>query len=117
MGVMTLGLLASTAPAPSPRRLVVVVGEPSDPHVTQQHLALKHDAAALRERDVVVQNIEPEVARHKRPELGVVPETAFEVLLVGKDGQVKLRRDRPVAVSEITALIDTMPMRQHEMRR
>ena len=42
---------------------------------------------------------------------------AFEVLLIGKDGGVKLRRDKPVAAFEITALIDTMPMRQDEMRR
>ena len=53
----------------------------------------------------------------QRSGLGVVAHTAFELLLVGRDGGVKLRRDAPVAASEITALIDTMPMRQAEMRR
>ncbi len=117
MGVMALGVAATTAAAPSLHRLVVVVGQAGDPRVTQQHAALEHDAAALRERDVVVQDITPEAARRDRPELGVTAQAGFEVVLVGKDGGVKLRRDKPVAASEITALIDTMPMRQYEMKR
>jgi hypothetical protein len=116
-GVIALGLIATTAATQSPHRLVVVVGRPNDPRATQQHVALKHDAAELRERDVVVQDITPEAARHERPELGVNSEAAFEVLLVGRDGEVKLRREKLVAASEIIALIDTMPMRQNEMRR
>jgi hypothetical protein len=114
---MALCLLAATAAARSPHRLVVVVGRANDPRVAQQHATLEHEATALRERDVVVQDITPEAARRERPELGVTAEAAFEVLLVGKDGGVKLRRDQPVAASEITALIDTMPMRRNEMRR
>jgi hypothetical protein len=117
MGVMALGVMASTAAAQSPQRLVVVVGRADDPRAAQQHAALERDAAALHERDVAVQDITPEAARRERPELGVDPRAAFEVLLIGKDGGVKLRRDRPVAVSEITGLIDAMPMRQNEMRR
>jgi len=115
--MMALGLVTVTAVAASPRRLVVVVGQTSDPRATQQHALLAQDAAALRERDVVVQDITPEAARRERPELGVDARVAFEVLLVGKDGGIKLRRDKPVAASEITALIDTMPMRQFEMGR
>jgi len=89
-GVIALGLIATTAATQSPHRLVVVVGRPNDPRATQQHVALEHDAAALRERDVVVQDVTPEAARHERPELGVKSEAVFEVLLVGKDGEVKL---------------------------
>ena len=117
MGVLALSLMATTAAAQSPHRLVVVVARPGDPRATQQHAALEHAAAALRERDVVVQDVAPEAARCERPELGVAMQTAFEVLLVGKDGGVKLRREKPVAASEITALIDTMPMRRNEMRQ
>lgn len=65
----------------------------------------------------MVQDITPEAARHERPELDVASDASFGVLLIGKDGHVKLRRGTPVAASEITALIDTMPMRQDEMRR
>jgi hypothetical protein len=114
---MMLTGLMMTAAAPSAHRLVVVVGRPDDPRATQQLESLAHAAAPLSERDVVVQTITPETARGERPELGVRSSVVFEVLLVGKDGGVKLRRDKPVAASEITALIDTMPMRQDEMRR
>ncbi len=117
VGAMALGLLATTVAAQSPRRLVVVVGQPNDARVSQQHAALERDAAALRERDVVVQSMTPEAARQQRPELGVTVHATFEVLLVGKDGGVKLRRETPVTLAEITALIDTMPMRRSEMRR
>ena len=40
----------------------------------------------------------------------------FIVLLIGKDGGVKLRREGEVKLGEIFSLIDTMPMRQREMR-
>ena len=40
----------------------------------------------------------------------------FTVLLIGKDGSVKLRREEIVKLDEIFSLIDTMPMRQREMR-
>ena len=116
-GVMALSVWATAAAGYSPHRLVVVVGQPDDPRVAQQHAALQHAAVALRERDVVVQDITPDAARRLRPELGVAAQVAFEVLLVGKDGGVKWRQDAPVAVADITGLIDTMPMRQSEMRR
>jgi hypothetical protein len=38
------------------------------------------------------------------------------VILIGKDGEVKLRREGPVQATEIFALIDSMPMRRQEMR-
>jgi hypothetical protein len=39
----------------------------------------------------------------------------FQVLLIGKDGGVKLRSERPVTVQDILGLIDSMPMRRQEM--
>ena len=41
---------------------------------------------------------------------------AFEVLLIGKDTGVKLRRGEPVATETLFEVIDSMPMRQREMR-
>jgi hypothetical protein len=41
----------------------------------------------------------------------------FAVILVGKDATVKLRHEQPVAWRQIFRLIDSMPMRQREMRR
>jgi len=39
----------------------------------------------------------------------------FSIVLIGKDGTVKLRSPGPISVSEIFSLIDAMPMRKREM--
>ena len=39
----------------------------------------------------------------------------FQVLLIGKDGGVKLRSTEPVSTKDLFGLIDSMPMRQQEM--
>ena len=39
----------------------------------------------------------------------------FQVLLIGKDGGVKLRSSGPVSAERFYSLIDAMPMRQREM--
>lgn len=44
-------------------------------------------------------------------------EKKFEVILVGLDGGIKLRQDQPATTDKIFSLIDSMPMRQHEMRQ
>lgn len=41
----------------------------------------------------------------------------FTVILVGKDGGVKLKRHTRIKLNDIFALIDAMPMRQEEMRQ
>ncbi|CAD7845965.1 MAG: hypothetical protein [Olavius algarvensis Gamma 3 endosymbiont] len=41
----------------------------------------------------------------------------FRVMLVGKDGTVKLDRHGVVSTAELFALIDSMPMRRYEMLR
>jgi hypothetical protein len=117
VAAMALFATVAVSAAASPHRLVVIVGNPGDPRAVQQHAVMEQSAAALRERDVVLQDVTPETARRGRPELGVQSQTVFEVLLIGKDGGVKLRRDKLVSPSEVIALIDTMPMRQEEMRR
>ncbi|MBC8235233.1 DUF4174 domain-containing protein [bacterium] len=40
----------------------------------------------------------------------------YTVILVGKDGGEKLRGDENVPLADIFSLIDTMPMRQQEMK-
>ena len=46
------------------------------------------------------------------------PPGKFTAILIGKDGGIKLRtEDKDTQLEEIFALIDSMPMRQSEMRR
>ena len=41
----------------------------------------------------------------------------FQFLLIGKDGGIKLKSDKPVGNSKLFALIDGMPMRMQEMKK
>lgn len=50
-----------------------------------------------------------------REQFSINPGT-FTFLLIGKDGGVKLRKEGQVKLQEIFSLIDSMPMRQREMR-
>ena len=110
---------------------VIVVHDGGRPAkwVERQVQALRTHRAANAERDIVVYvcrrgacersgGAKPvlapftseALARHFRLERSTV-------LLVGKDGGVKLRRHRFTDVDEIHRQIDAMPMRQMEMRR
>jgi hypothetical protein len=44
-----------------------------------------------------------------------VERDAFRVVLIGKDGGVKLSETKPVSVDSLYSLIDSMPMRKREM--
>ena len=46
-----------------------------------------------------------------------LPSDRFELVLVGKDGQVKRRRTEPMEPDELWSIIDAMPMRIDEMNR
>jgi hypothetical protein len=46
-----------------------------------------------------------------------VPSNKFSLILVGKDGSVKLKRHDHVSLEKVFELIDSMPMRQSEMRQ
>ncbi|MHC4121176.1 MAG: DUF4174 domain-containing protein [Planctomycetota bacterium] len=45
-----------------------------------------------------------------------VPADAFELVLIGKDGTVKLKSEETVSAADLFVLIDSMPMRKDEMR-
>jgi len=90
-------------------RPVVILGEGAE--VEAQLTALMSEAAALRERDVVILTEGPGAAplRERAGE-------GFVVMLIGKDGGVKLTQNSLLDPTEIVSLIDTMPMRQQEAR-
>ena len=46
-----------------------------------------------------------------------IPGNTFSLILVGKDGGIKLKREDRVDLSDVFGLIDSMPMRQREMQQ
>ncbi|KJZ22232.1 hypothetical protein TW83_18750 [Paracoccus sp. S4493] len=88
-------------------RPVVVLGP--EAQVARQIADLQAHAEQLAEREVVILTDGPGADALRDGQ-------GFQVLLIGKDGGIKMRSARPVAAEDILSLIDSMPMRQQEMR-
>ncbi|WP_081979463.1 DUF4174 domain-containing protein [Pseudooceanicola atlanticus] len=96
------------------RVLVVFADSPNDPSFRRQMTALRERPLPLLDRDVVVfTDTEPDgdsgLRRTFRPR-------GFMLVLVGKDGQIKLRKPFPWDVRELSNSIDKTPLRQQEIR-
>lgn len=95
-------------------RPVVIFADTSAEDGYREQIGLLEQAeAGLAERDIVVLSVDAE-ADSLRSALGV---DGFALLLVGKDGGVKLRSDSPVTPDRLFETIDRMPMRRNEMAR
>lgn len=99
------------------KRRVLVIASPS--RNTQAYLSQRKELSVegpdWRERDLVLLEV---IGPEKNDLRGAFHLKAgdFTVLLIGKDGGVKLRSGTPVSSREIFELIDTMPMRRQEIR-
>jgi hypothetical protein len=75
---------------------------------------LREQLPDLKDRDVVViTDTEPSQKTDLRQKLRP---RGFMLVLIGKDGGIKLRKPSPWNVREISRIIDKMPMRRQEMR-
>ncbi len=112
------------------KRRLLLVFAPVKPHpnLVVQRRRLKEAAAGLKDREVtVVEVVQDSVfvdgnlaielnAKNLRKQFDTTI-IEFTVLLIGKDGEEKLRRDEPVQAADLFKTIDAMPMRQQEMRQ
>jgi Domain of unknown function (DUF4174) len=100
------------------RVLVVLTNDPSGPALIEQKRQLESLRGGAQERDLVLVQARagsPE-AKALRAQLGLGP-GPFWAVLVGKDGETKLRTTEPISGRDLAATIDAMPMRQDEMRQ
>lgn len=94
-------------------RIILIFGENQNKQLlTKQKEVFDAEKKGLEERDLKV-FVNPETKEMKR----LRNETGFEVILIGKDGSVKKRKTELMTTEELFAIIDSMPMRQSEMRR
>jgi hypothetical protein len=92
------------------RLLVIFAPSDRDTDFIRQMALLQQQQDALRERDIVVlSDVRPADGGALRAQLNPA---GFEIVLVGKDGGMKLRETRPVSAEALLSLIDRMPMRQ-----
>lgn len=96
------------------RPIIVFADSPNDPNFSLQMEYLRDRADDLIERDVVVLvDTDPATVGPLREKLRP---RGFMLVLIGKDGGVKLRKPFPWDVRELSRTIDKMPMRQREIR-
>tara|TARA_A100001015_G_scaffold124917_1_gene138432 strand:- start:639 stop:1061 length:423 start_codon:yes stop_codon:yes gene_type:complete len=96
------------------RPVIIFANTDLDVNFQTQMKSLRQGAEELAARDVVVlvdTNPANKTALRKR-----FRPRGFAVLLMGKDGQIKLRKPFPWDARELSRSIDKMPMRQQEMR-
>jgi len=96
------------------RLLVVFADSPGDPRFIEQMALLEVRVEDLVERDVVVlidtdPAMQTELREKFRPR-------GFMFVLIGKDGNVYLRKPLPWDTREISRSIDKMPLRRQELR-
>jgi len=96
------------------RPIIVFADSPFNPLFQEQIELLEADLEELLIRDVVVvTDTDPAAKSAIRQELRP---RGFALVLIGKDGQVKLRKPAPWDVREITHAIDKWPIRLKEIR-
>ena len=111
------------------RLLFVFAPHSSHPSLTDLRSGLTAQKEEIVDRDMIIfqiyetgssfkdmLEIDHEEADKLRQNFRVSP-GRLTVILVGKDGGVKLRRNEQANLNEIFLLIDGMPMRREEMRR
>lgn len=128
--LLSLSVAAAVQPQPcsperravDPRILIVFAPDRRDPDLREQQRLVREGCAALADRDVhLIEVVGDTVAGAHEYATALrqryaVPAGRFGVLLVGRDGGVKLRSDRRIEIAELSRTIDAMPMRRHEMR-
>ncbi len=97
------------------RPVVIFSDTPDDPAFVDQVSSLLRDGRALVARDVVlVVDSDPAANTIWRQQLR--PQ-GFSLVLIDKDGQVKIRRPVPWDAREIGRAIDRLPLRRQEIGR
>ena len=108
------------------RVLLLFATDSQDSALRQQDEILQAADAGMAERDLVVIRVFADqrvsldghwllasaTSFYRRFAVDLTP---FRAILVGKDGSVKLDRNRVVADGDLFQLIDSMPMRRFEM--
>ena len=95
------------------RPVVIFADSPNDPRFSQQIDLLLELPDELATRDVIVlTDTDPSANSALRMRLRP---RGFMMVLIGKDGEVELRKPSPLTVREITRSIDKMPLRRQEV--
>lgn len=111
MGFIALLIFSIVSQAQLSTRKLLLFGKSQADLQIQLNL-LAQDSAGMAERDLIVTIVEDEYLKKNYRVLT----NHFTVILVGKDGGEKLRATKSLQPEQIFKAIDSMPMRQAEMK-
>jgi len=99
------------------------------PFFDNLHQTIMNRKGEVEDRDLVIfeifesgpsnvnmNNLDSQTVRSLRKKFNI-REGEFAVILIGKDGGIKLNRRKQTEIEDIFGLIDAMPMRREEMRK
>lgn len=92
--------------------MILLFGDKNSSRYSEQKTIFSKESVALTERDILILK----GAKTLKAKLGL-NNNFSGVVLIGKDGGVKLAEPFVVAIDTITTLIDGMPMRRAEMKK
>lgn len=96
------------------RPVVIFAPSKKDADYVRQIAMLEQSKADLADRDIIVlSDTSPAASGQLRSQF---KPDGFEVVLVGKDGGVKIRQKTPLTSEDLLATIDRMPMRKANLR-
>ncbi len=125
MSLLATAMLLGFAlpPLENTRPLYVFTPSGNDPRAVEQTRVIRTNQPEADDRQLV---LILETVGHPTPDdsdqaaarrrFHVAPQD-FTVILVGKDGGEKLRSNHPIPFDKLRDTIDSMPMRQQEMKR
>jgi Domain of unknown function (DUF4174) len=99
------------------RRILIFAPDSANISFKNQNLIFEKENASCVERNIVIENYIFTTHGNHIFSKYQVSNRDFTVLLIGKDGFVKLRSKEIVSASRIYAFVDAMPMRKDEMRK
>lgn len=113
------------------RVLIIKTIDASTKTYVRQHQEFQDTAEQMKERKLIIYNIVKNeytltdyqnaainhsgtISRQVGKKLN--DDETFEILLIGLDGQIKLRQNKVLSKADLFAIIDAMPMRKSEIR-
>jgi Domain of unknown function (DUF4174) len=109
--------LLSAAQQSNYRRILIFAPDSANVSFINQNRIFQKEDAACVQRDIIVEYYVFKSRGVRFFDKYQVSKNDFTLLLIGKDGFVKLRSKEVMAAERIYALVDAMPMRKDEMRK
>lgn len=103
------------------RLILLYAPSASSPDLAKQRAIFAGDSEGLSERNLLVRElIADKLSDADRAYLQNTLNglgNGFQMLLIGKDGGVKIRQSEPISLNQLYGTIDGMPMRRQEMKK